>query len=147
MLNMNDIFNLLCNVIKVVRWYLDMILPATFKFCILSQLRRGSEITEATIHWKIQFFSWDSLDMQILSMEVKNILLLRSYLNWKSCWQTNWVQQDTAAMLAELNLWCYFLRGLVSLDSYTPQCSQDHVFLWGIKWTIRIITNRHFWRL
>lgn len=69
-------------------------------------------------------------------MEVKNILLPKSYLNWRSCWRTNWVQKEAEETLEELNLWCYFQTGPVSPKSYTPQCIQDRVFLRGTQLTM-----------
>lgn len=68
----------------------------------------------------------------------------KSYLDWKSCLQTNWEQKEAEEMLEELNLWCYFQRGPVSPNSYTPRCIQDHVFLQDTQ--ILNNTNRSFHR-
>ena len=120
-----------------------MTLPAKFKCCKPSQLRRGSAKYKSNdcIHYR------DIRDKWTCRMEIKNILLIKSYLNWKSCWQTNWAQKEAEEMQEELNLRCYFQRGPISLNSYTPQCIRDHVFLLDIQIAIITWTIMHFWRL
>lgn len=125
----------------IIHIYLVMILPAKFKFCKLSQLRSGSEMTKAKKFNKKKKVYF----LEGVGTEVK--MLLFPYLNWKSCWQINWVQKEAEETLKELNLWCYFQRGPVSPNLYTPRRIQDHVFLQDIQHHTKLLTTISSWIL
>lgn len=96
---------------------------------------------------EIKFYSCNSPEKLKHSSEIKNMMwLMKSHLKQKSYWKTNWAQKGAEETLKELNSRCCFRRGPVSPDSYTPRCSQDHVFLWETKWIIKDIKNRQVWK-
>lgn len=111
-------------------------LPATFKFCKLSQLRKGSGCAKWKAHvWKILTDGGSSEGA------------MKSHLNWKFCWQTSWAHKDAGETTEQLKWWHYSQPGPVSPGSYIPQCSRGHVSLRGVRLIIPDKTTACLWTL